>query len=112
MTPLMLVPNEVKVAIRASVINAAAIAYSESSKPLSSLRNAFIMLRFPFGERGGARFALVRPGAPSVFACSFLLDVAGQVRDHALDAGAQGCEYTNDCQCDQSGGYRVFRKFQ
>ena len=44
MTPAMLVPSVPKTRTTASAINAAATAYSESSRPLSSLMNARITI--------------------------------------------------------------------
>jgi len=53
MTVLMLLPSDVNAPITARVTSAAATAYSESSSPVSSLRNVLIT-GSSFGEKGGA----------------------------------------------------------
>src|SRR6266542_2471227 len=62
----MLLPRVVNVASTVSVISAAATAYSESSRPVSSLRNVLIT-GSSFDEKGGAR-SLGRFSARPVFA--------------------------------------------
>src|SRR2546423_5765035 len=106
MTVLMLVPRVPKTATTASVINAAATAYSESSRPVSSRRNLSIISSAPAVERIGRRAPRVAcpfdhlPSAPACVRDTFslfgLFDVGRQIADDGVDVLPKGREDADD----------------
>jgi hypothetical protein len=109
-TPEMLELSAVKAATTAKVTKAAAIAYSESSNPLSSLANALITdlitVVTPFDEKGRHEGIGIRASRISRLQ-RFLLDLGREVADHAADVGAQRGEHTDDCESYQSRCYGI-----
>jgi hypothetical protein len=89
----MLVPKSWKAATQARATSAAATAYSDSSNPVSSLRNLLNIWRSSFGNAA-------------------LLNDVCQGSDFGCYVGAQELEGGDTSERNKRGGYRVFRKFQ
>src|ERR1043166_4461924 len=114
MTPEMFVPSVVKAATSASVTSATAIAYSESSSPVSSRRKLVNMCAAPDAADGGAPvgFACERARPASGRGGAALVNEAGEVVDDAGDVRAERREDADDSQRDPRRGHRVLGKLQ
>src|SRR6185503_3556714 len=109
----MLVPSSWKAATQANAMSAAATAYSESSKPLSSFKN-FLNIRSILLQNPGRLAPSLQPGSTSLLlpgqqVPQELLDLAGEVVDLGANVGAQKLEGGDACQCDKRCGNCVFR---
>src|SRR6185437_8754645 len=108
----MFPPKSWNAATAANATSAAATAYSESSKPLSSFKN-FLNIRSILLNKLKAPII-----TPAAHRCRVerghkeLLNLAGEVSDLGGDVGAQQLESGDGCQRDERCGNCVFRKFK
>src|SRR6478672_8969562 len=102
----MLVPRVWKASTAANATSAAATAYSDSSRPVSSFMNLLNMfsslpsLAFVIALHAPSRQRVVLPGCW----ISALLDLAREVVDLVADVAAQSLEGQHRCQRDERCG--------
>src|ERR1051326_2518209 len=96
-------------ATMASVMSAAASAYSDSSSPLSSPKKFLLITPSVLRDGGAPDFPSAEVAARTRFA---LLDVAGEIVDDAADVRAQHREDPHDRQGDECRRDRVLGKFE
>src|SRR6185436_7874827 len=110
----MLVPNNWNAATAANATSAAATAYSESSRPVSSSQNLFsinVLLVFKTEAFHCIRQQQLR-ALPGSIGSLELLDLAGELVDLRADVGTQQLERGDCCQRDERCGHGVLGKFK
>src|SRR6185295_5624472 len=106
----MFPPKSWEAATAANATSAAATAYSDSSKPLSSFKN-FLNIRSILPQRIKAhRQHLLAAAGRRIH--KELLNLAGEFVDLRADVGTQQLERGDGCQRDERCGNCVFRKFK
>src|SRR5882724_2692495 len=117
----MAVPRLVKATTTAMATNAAATAYSESSRPVSSRRKFLIIFFAPLPdgttlEEPTTRFTRVRPqlkrAGPHSCCVGLSVDGRGKRVNLSVNGGAEGRESSDDCDRNQGCRNGIFRQLK